>query len=249
MAPRPKPPLAPQVTTLWDYPSQHYGEGQQGSSEFRGATPSYVIWNVIQRYSAEGETVLDPFCGSGTTLDVCKDTGRVGLGFDVAPTRADIQNADARSVPLKNKSVDLIFFDPPYADNLDYSNDPRCLGKLKPDGRFQRAMRLVLTECARVLRDERTLAIYVCDVFKKDRGFYPLGFEIFEMAKEHFIPLDIVAVARHNKTLEMGNYRRAADEGNFFLRGFNYLLLFRKRRPKSSRMPEQSEGTVATGKK
>ena len=249
MAPRPKPRLAPQVTTLWDYPSQHYGEGQQGSSEFRGATPSYVIWNVIERYSAEGETVLDPFCGSGTTLDVCKDTGRVGLGFDVAPTRADIQNADARSVPLKNKSVDLIFFDPPYADNLDYSNDPRCLGKLKPDGRFQRAMRLVLAECSRVLRDERTLAIYVCDVFKKDRGFYPLGFEIFEMAKEYFIPLDIVAVARHNKTLEMGNYRRAADEGNFFLRGFNYLLLFRKRRPKSSGMPEQSEGTVATRKK
>lgn len=228
--PPPKPRLTPQVTTLWDYPSQHYGEGQQGSADFRGATPSYVIWNVIQRFSTEGETVLDPFCGSGTTLDVCKDTGRVGLGFDVAPARPDIKNADARSVPLKNKSVDLVFFDPPYADNLDYSNDPRCLGKLKPDGRFQRAMRLVLGECARVLRDERVLAIYVCDVFQKNRGFYPLGFEIFEMAKEQFVPIDIVSVVRHNKTLEMGNFRRAADEGNFFLRGFNYLLLFRKRR-------------------
>jgi adenine-specific DNA-methyltransferase len=231
-----KPPLAPQVTTLWDYPSQHYGQGQQGSADFRGATPSYVIWNVIQRWSAPGETVVDPFCGSGTTLDVCKDTGRVGLGFDVAPARADIQNADARSMPLKNKSADLVFFDPPYADNLDYSDDPRCLGKLKPDGRFQRAMRLVLAECARVLRDDRVLAIYVCDVFKKAGAssyFHPLGFEIFEMAKEHFHPIDIVAVVRHNKTLEMGNYRRAADEGNFMLRGFNYLLLFRKRRPAS----------------
>ncbi len=227
-APR-KPPLQHQVTTLWDYPSQHYGEGEQGSASFRGATPSYVIWNVIQRYSKEGETVLDPFCGSGTTLDVCKDTKRRGLGFDVAPQRPDIQNADARSIPLKQKSVDLIFFDPPYADNLDYSNDPRCLGKLKPDGRFQRAMRLVLDECARVLRDEKVLAIYVCDVFKKDRGFYPLGFEIFEMAKKHFNAIDVVAVARHNKTLEMGNYRKAADEGGFYLRGFNYLLLFRKR--------------------
>ena len=67
-------------------------------------------------------------------------------------------------------------------------------------------------------------------MFKKDRGFYPLGFEIFEMAKKHFNPLDVVAVARHNKTLEMGNYRKAADEGGFYLRGFNYLLLFRKRR-------------------
>ncbi len=250
-APR-KPPLDLQVTTLWDYPSQHYGDKEQGSASFRGATPSYVIWNVVQRFSKEGETVLDPFCGSGTTLDVCKDTGRRGVGFDVAPSRDDVQNADARSMPLKQKSVDLIFFDPPYADNLDYSNDPRCLGKLKPDGRFQRAMRLVLDECARVLRDEHVLAIYVCDVFKKDRGsrseaeraeqvggsgarprqdhFYPLGFEIFEMAKKHFIPIDVVSVVRHNKTLEMGNYRKAADEGGFFLRGFNYLLLFRKRR-------------------
>ena len=231
-APR-KPGLVLQPTTLWDYPSQHYGETEQGSQAFRGATPSYVIWNVVQRYTREGDTVLDPFCGSGTTLDVCKDTNRRGVGFDVAPARPDIGNADARSIPLKQKSVDLVFFDPPYADNLDYSDDPRCLGKLKADGRFQRAMRLVIQECARVLKDERVLAIYVCDVWNK-RGFHPLGFEIFEMAQKDFVAIDVVSVVRHNKTLDMGNYRRAAEEGNFFLRGFNYLLLFRKRRERAA---------------
>ena len=40
--------------------------------------------------------------------------------------------------------------------------------------------------------------------------------------------MSIVAVTRHNKTLEMGNYRKAAEEGNFFLRGFNYLFIVRK---------------------
>ena len=60
-----KPALVPAVTTLWDYPSQHYGDGEQGSQHYRGATPSYVIWNVIHRFSAEGDTVLDPFVGSG----------------------------------------------------------------------------------------------------------------------------------------------------------------------------------------
>ena len=64
----------------------------------------------------EGELVVDPFCGGGTTLDVCKDLGRQGRGFDVAPTRPDIENADARSLPMKNESVDLVFMDPPYAD-------------------------------------------------------------------------------------------------------------------------------------
>lgn len=232
-APRPgrplkKPPLTPQVTTLWDYPSQHYGDEEQGSQRFKGATPSYVIWNVLQRHSEPDEVVVDPFCGSGTTLDVCRDLGRKGLGFDVAPTRPDIQQADARSLPLKQRSADLIFMDPPYADNLEYSDDPRCIGKLKANGQYQRAMRLVLRECARVLRENRVLAIYVCDVFQKDRGFFPLGFELFELARPHFTPLDHVAVVRHNRTLEMGNYRKAADEGGFLLRGFNHLLLFRR---------------------
>ena len=225
-----KPALVPQVTTLWEYPSQHYGEGEQGSQAFRGATPSYVIWNVLQRFTQPGARVVDPFCGSGTTLDVCKDTGREGTGFDIAPTRPDIQRADARSLPLKSKSVDLVFMDPPYADNLEYSDDPGCIGKLPPDGRWQRAMRLVLDEAARVLRPEGVLAAYLCDVYQKKRGFYPLGFELFEMARSSkFIPLDVVAVVRHNRTLEMGNYRKAADEGGFFLRGFNYLLLLRRK--------------------
>ena len=226
-----KPKLVPQVTTLWDYPSQHYGDDEQGSQAYRGATPSYVVWNVVQRFTEPGERVLDPFCGSGTTLDVCRDTGREGIGFDVAPAHADVRQADARSLPLKSRSVDLVFMDPPYADNLTYSDDPRCIGKLPPDGRWQRAMRLALDEATRVLRDGRVLAVFVCDVLRKKRDFHPLGFELFEIARAKLVPLDIVAVTRHNRTLEMGNYRRAADEGGFFLRGFNYLLLFRKRQP------------------
>jgi adenine-specific DNA-methyltransferase len=233
-----KPPLTPQVTTLWDYPSQHYGETEQGSQSYRGATPSYVIWNVLHRFSKAGDVVLDPFCGSGTTLDVCRDLERRGVGFDLNPQRPDIGRADARSLPLKAKSVDLVFMDPPYADNLDYSDDARCIGKLPPNGRYQRAMRLVLAESARVLRDDGVLAIYVCDIFRKDKGFFPLGVTLFELAREAFIPLDIVAVTRHNRTLGQGNYRKAADEQGFFLRGFNWLLLLRKRRANEARLTE-----------
>jgi hypothetical protein len=38
----------------------------------------------------------------------------------------------------------------------------------------------------------------------------------------------VVAVVRHNRTLDFGNYRKAAEEQNFFLRGFNYLFIARK---------------------
>ncbi len=228
-----KPRLQPQVTTLWDYPSQHYGDEEQGDQRYRGATPSYVIWNVLSRFTKAGDRVVDPFCGSGTTLDVCADLDREGLGFDVAPARADVRNADARSLPLKDRSVALVFMDPPYADNLDYSDDPRCIGKLKANGQWQRAMRLAIKEAARVLQDEGVLAMFVCDVFKKNKvgnAFFPLGLELANLAREErLVAIDHVAVVRHNRTLEMGNYRQAADEQGFFLRGFNHLLLFRKR--------------------
>jgi len=224
-----KPPIFPHVTTLWDYPSQHYGREEQGSQKYRGATPSHVIWNVVHRFSARGETVLDPFCGSGTALDVCRDLERTAIGFDVAPGREDVKNADARSLPLKNESVDLIFMDPPYADNLEYSDDPRCIGKLKANGQYQRAMRMAIRESARVLRKQRVLAIYACDIFKKGKAFHALGFELFSIAREEgFDALDVVCVVRHSRTLDAGNYRKAADEQGFFLRGFNYLLLLRK---------------------
>lgn len=216
-------------TTLWDYPSQHYGDGMQGDRAYVGATPSYVVWNLVQRYTRPGDLVVDPMCGSGTTLDVCRDTGRRARGFDLAPFRPDVEAADARRLPLEAGAARLVFVDPPYGDHIHYSDDARCIGKLSAyDPRYYAEMGRVLRECARVLAPGGTLGVYCCDYFEKKRGIACVGFELFALALRDLRPLDVVAVVRHHKTLEMGNYRRAAEEGNFFLRGFNYLFLLRK---------------------
>lgn len=226
-----KPPLRLQPTTLWDYPSQHYGEGIQGDPNYRGATPSYIIWNLLERYTKSKDLVIDPCAGSGTTLDVARELGRRALGYDVAPTRKDIFRVDARKLPLENEKADFIFIDPPYSTHIEYSDDPRCIGRLDAaGGEYYRAMEQVLSEIHRVLRRDRHMALYVSDSFVKGKGFYPIGFELFARMQKLFEPVDIIAVTRHNKTLEMGNYRKAAEEGNFFLRGFNYLFIAKKSR-------------------
>jgi DNA modification methylase len=233
-APFKRPPLRPQVTTLWDYPSQDYGDQQQGIPGYKGATPSYIIWNLLQRYTKPNELVIDPFCGSGTTLDVARDLKRRALGYDVHPTRKDIFRVDARKLPPElTGKVDFLFMDPPYSTHLDYGPDPRDIGKLEArTGDYYAAMEQVFTEVVRVLKPGKHMALYVSDSYEHDKtggAFHALGFELFDrMRQAGLIPVDIISVVRHNKTLEMGNYRKAAEEQNFFLRGFNYLFIMRK---------------------
>lgn len=244
-----KPALELFATTLWDYPSQHYmpehaGAGGrktvQGDPNYAGATPGWVIWQLLQRYTRPGERVLDPMCGSGTTLDVCADLGRAGKGFDINPTRPDIERADARKLPLPDASCDLVFLDPPYSTHINYSDEPECIGKLDAGGpdrgrAYYRAMTQAIAEAARVLRPGRHLGLYVSDsrreVGEGRTEFMPIGFELFAIMRERLEPIDIVAVARHNAKLKERPRRERAAEINALDRGFNYLFIMRKPAP------------------
>ncbi len=247
--PRPgrRPPLRVMTTTLWEYPSQHYDGREsnfQGSKDYAGATPSWVVWQLLQRYTRPGDVVLDPMCGSGTTLDVCKDLDRKGVGFDLNPQRADITRADARELPVDDQSVDFCFVDPPYSTHIDYSDDPACIGKLDagapmrgddvmPGQAYYEAMEEVIAEIDRVLRPNRYMGLYVSDSWRKEKGvkggvFMPIGFELFSIMRDYFRPVDIIAVVRGNTKLQRGNWHKSAEQDNFFLRGFNYLFVMKK---------------------
>lgn len=50
--------------------------------------PEQLLGRIIRSCSNEGEVVLDPFTGSGTTLTVAKKLGREWLGFELSPQYA-----------------------------------------------------------------------------------------------------------------------------------------------------------------
>lgn len=226
-----------QTTTLWYHPSQqHDPERVFGNPRYEGRTPSYVIWNLLERYTREGDLVVDPFCGGGTSIDVAAHLGRAGRGFDIAPSRDDIQQADARSLPLEDDSADFVFMDPPYSTHIEYSDHPNCIGKLDAfEAEYLDAMDGAFAEAQRVLKDRRYLAVYVSDTFKKKRGFIGLGAELYVLLKRRFRPVDHVAVVRGNRKLEKPRFHKTAAEDNFFLRGFNHLLIFKQERDQRGR--------------
>jgi site-specific DNA-methyltransferase (adenine-specific) len=51
--------------------------------------PEQLLGRIIRASSREGETVLDPFGGSGTTLAVAKKLNRSFLGMELSEAYAD----------------------------------------------------------------------------------------------------------------------------------------------------------------
>ena len=86
----------------------------------------------------------------------------------------------------------------------------------------------VFAEVERVLKDRRYLGVYCSDSFKKKRGFMAIGAGLFALLAQRFKPVDHVCVVRGGRKLEKPSFHKAAAEGNFFLRGFNHLLIFKK---------------------
>lgn len=47
--------------------------------------PDELPKRLIKFYSFKGDIVLDPFVGSGTTVKVARELGRIGIGYDINP--------------------------------------------------------------------------------------------------------------------------------------------------------------------
>ena len=215
-------------TTLWDYPKQSYGKARKGSNKYAGVTPAFVIYNLVRRYSEPGEIVLDPMAGSGTTLDVCKEEGRKCVAYDISSTRADITQNDARKIPLAESSVDMIFIDSPYGDNIAYNDHPGNIGKISSEtDEFYLELEKVMAECHRVLKPGKVLGWLIGDQWVKKK-FTPVGFHVYQNLCKYFDTVDVVCVARRSQTSNTGIWHNRALRFNFYLRGFKYLFVMRK---------------------
>lgn len=68
---------------VWQFSHMHYCNKNRQAHPTQ--KPEGLYERMILASSNEGDTVLDPFLGSGTLLRVCQHTGRRGIGFDVNP--------------------------------------------------------------------------------------------------------------------------------------------------------------------
>jgi len=232
-----KPPF--EATTLWDYPRQSYGKTLKGNNKYPGVTPAFIIWNLIQRYTEPEDLVLDPMCGSGTTLDVCKEERRRAICYDVSPpsNRPDIIQNDSRVIPLPDNHVDMIFVDSPYGDNIRYNEHPDCIGKISSETEtFYEELEKVMKECYRVLKPGKVIGWLIGDQWVKKK-FTPVGFKVYQRLCKYFDTVDVICVVRRGQASHTALWYNRARRFNFYLRGFKYLFIMRK----PSSVPIESE--------
>ena len=71
--------------------------------------PLDIIRNLVVNSSQEGDVVLDPYMGSGTTAAACVLTGRRYLGFEIDPIYYEVINRRLKSINSNIKSLDEFF--------------------------------------------------------------------------------------------------------------------------------------------
>lgn len=66
---------------VWEVSHIHYC--QKNRQEHPTQKPEALIERMVLASSDENDTVLDPFCGSGTTLRVCQQLNRNAIGIEI----------------------------------------------------------------------------------------------------------------------------------------------------------------------
>lgn len=148
---------------------------------------SSVVDHVIERCSAPGDLVFDPFAGFGTTIERAAALGRAALGIELLPERveflqrlvpaAHIIEGDARELLhlVRNAqaaaSVDLVLTSPPYMTVDHHEADP--LTAYEEDGgdytRYLSELGLVAAQCARLVKPGGFVVWNVADIHHMGR--------------------------------------------------------------------------------
>ena len=87
---------------------------QRGAEEKKHTCPKPIgiMQQAVRRYTAENDTILDPFMGSGTTLVACEKLGRSGIGIELDPDYFEIA---CKRVDEATRQPDMFVAPPPAA--------------------------------------------------------------------------------------------------------------------------------------
>ena len=229
-------------TTIWSFKER--GKWATHKGDYRGNCPPQVPRHLILKYTKENDIVLDPFCGSGTSMIECKLLNRKGIGIDInidalklAKSRLNFEyqtiyeprllRADSTNLQkiIPNEKIDFIFAHPPYANIIKYSEDiEEDLSRLDLQ-EFLNQMSLFSKECFRILKKDKICSILIGDI-RKNKNVIPLGFYVMNIfIQTGFTLKEIIIKEQHN--CKMTGYWKNKNM-DFYLLAHEYVFVLKK---------------------
>ncbi len=211
---------------------------------------------LIQRYTKKGETIFEPFMGSGTTLFECENLGRKYIGFDINQEivgfvqKKSINNEttftktcnslNSKEVDenfsyafeqLKIKNVQFVLMHPPYLDIVKFTDNKDDLSQISNLKEFVGKFRIICENSLKYLDKNRYFAIVVGDVYKNSEVL-PLAFYCMDMIKRNFaVKLKGIIVKNiegNRGKIGQGNiWKYRALNSDYFIFKHEYIFVFK----------------------
>lgn len=169
---------------------------------------------LIQRYTNENDTILEPFMGSGTTLFECEKLNRKYIGFDINMEMIDYVNSSmdglikypyfhiANCSSLKNdlmkkniqiaskkfetnETVQFVMMHPPYLDIVRFTDNEDDLSNISDLDLFLKKLKKICQNSLSFLENDRYFALVIGDVYRNSEVI-PLGFYCMDMILKNF---------------------------------------------------------------
>ena len=215
--------------------------------------PISLVEKLLLTFSREGQSVLDPFSGIGTTMIGAINTNRRGVGIELSGEfynvslkrigdneNVQVLNGDSFKLlkTLDRESVDICVTSPPYWDILNmnrsadkkdiinYSNKENDLGNEVDYDVFLDKLGTLFEQVNRILKKGSYCLVNVMDIRKKS-NFFPLHMDLAnELQKRGYIFDDLLIWDRQS---DYNNMRPLGYPYKFRINKVHeYILIFVK---------------------
>lgn len=186
-------------------------KGGKHTNCYHGNFAPQIPNQMIRRYTEEGDTVIDLFMGSGTTLFECENLNRKYIGFDINHEIIDfvygkMNNSDFKDFIIHNcdvttdqatelvkkdinlwgkKKADLIIAHPPYLDVIKFTDKPEDLSNIPNLNTFISKFIASIRTAYNHLKKRGYIILVIGDVYKNSE-VVPLGFYLMYAIKKEF---------------------------------------------------------------